>query len=320
MSTTTSITTTYAGESAGKYIAAALLPAPTLANNLITVKPNVKYKEVIKKVVSGTLLQNASCDFNPTGTVTMTERILQPKELQLNKQFCKSIFRNDWDAIQMGYSAFDQLPKSFVDFILAYYAEKVAAENEVNIWQGNAANSGQYDGFTRLLSLDAALPSAQELPLVGGGGLTASNVIAELGKVLDATPMQVSSKEDYHIYVSTNVFRLYVRALGGFATNLGAAGIDNKGSMWFNGGAILPFEGVKIAHVPGMPASTMIAGQKDNFYFGTGLLADQNEVKLIDMADIDGSQNVRVVMRMTGGVQYGIVEDIVTYNITNNAN
>jgi len=38
------------------------------------------------------------------------------------------------------------------------------------------------------------------------------------------------------------------------------------------------------------------------------------------MADIDGSQNVRVVMRFTAGVQYGIVEDITTYGITNSAN
>jgi hypothetical protein len=31
------------------------------------------------------------------------------------------------------------------------------------------------------------------------------------------------------------------------------------------------------------------------------------------MADIDGSQNVRVVMRMTGSVNYGIGSEIVLY-------
>jgi hypothetical protein len=48
-------------------------------------------------------------------------------------------------------------------------------------------------------------------------------------------------------------------------------------------------------------------------YFGTGLLSDHNEVKVIDMADLDGSQNVRVIMRFTAGVQYGIGGDIVLY-------
>ena len=319
MSTSTSITTTYAGEFAGKYIAAALLPAPTLANNLITIKPNVKFKEVMKRLTTDKLLSNASCDFNPTGTVTLTERILQPKELQVNRQLCKSTFRNDWDAIEMGYSAFDVMPKSFTDFLLAQYAEKVASENEVNIWRGVSSNAGEFDGFSTLLSLDAALPSGQELALVGGG-LTSGNVIAELGKILDATPIAVSSQDDYHIYVSTNFFRLYVRALGGYITNLGAAGIDNKGSMWFNGGAVLPFEGVKIAHCPGLASSTAIASTKSNMFFGTGLLADSQEVRVIDQGEIDGSQNVRIVMRLTAGVQYGIVEDVVTYGITNSAN
>ena len=319
MSTSTSITTTYAGEFAGKYIAAALLPAPTLANNLITIKPNVKFKEVMKRLTTDKLLGNASCDFNPTGTVTLTERILQPKELQVNRQLCKSTFRNDWDAIEMGYSAFDVMPKSFTDFLLAQYAEKVASENEVNIWRGVSSNAGEFDGFSTLLSLDAALPTAQELALVGGG-LTSGNVIAELGKILDATPIAVSSQDDYHIYVSTNFFRLYVRALGGYITNLGAAGIDNKGSMWFNGGAVLPFEGVKIAHCPGLASSTAIASTKSNMFFGTGLLADSQEVRVIDQGEIDGSQNVRIVMRLTAGVQYGIVEDVVTYGITNSAN
>ena len=58
----------------------------------------------------------------------------------------------------------------------------------------------------------------------------------------------------------------------------------------------------------------MFAAQKSNLYFGTGLLADHNEVKVIDMADIDGSQNVRIVMRYTAAVQYGLGAEIVLYS------
>ena len=57
----------------------------------------------------------------------------------------------------------------------------------------------------------------------------------------------------------------------------------------------------------------MMAAQKSNLYFGTGLLSDQNEVRLIDMADNDGSQNVRVIMRFTAAVQYGVGSEIVLY-------
>jgi hypothetical protein len=317
MPTTTSITTTYAGEFAGKYVKAALLNAPTIANGLIEVKPNVKYRSVLKRFATGNLLANATCDFTDTSSVTLTERILQPKELQVNLKLCKQDFQSDWEAVQMGYSAFDQLPPTFADFLIASLAEKVAAENEVSIWRG-VNGAGTFDGFSTLLSLDAALPTAQEIAGIGGG-VNASNVIAELGKVHLAIPDTLYGRDDLAIYVSQNVYRAYVIAVGGFGANgLGANGFEGKGTNQAFGD--LMFGGVKIVIANGLAANTMIATYKENLYFGTGLLSDHNEVKVIDMADIDGSQNVRFVMRMTGAVQYSIVEDIVTYGIVNAAN
>jgi hypothetical protein len=60
-----------------------------------------------------------------------------------------------------------------------------------------------------------------------------------------------------------------------------------------------------------MPTDHIVAGEASNLYFGTGLFADHNEVKLLDMGDLDGSQNVRVIMRYTANVQYGIGSDLV---------
>jgi hypothetical protein len=59
-----------------------------------------------------------------------------------------------------------------------------------------------------------------------------------------------------------------------------------------------------------MAASTMVAAQKSNLFFGTGLLSDYNTVKVLDMADLDGSQNFRIIMRYTAGTQIGIAGDI----------
>jgi len=317
MATTTSITTTYAGEFKDQIIAAALLSAPTIEAGGITVKPSIKYKEVIKKLSSDAILKNATCDFDATSTVTLTERILTPEEFQVNLQLCKKDFHSDWLSAQQGYSAFDVLPTSFQDFLVAHVAAKVAAKNETNIWSGVTANAGEFDGFATLLAADAALPAAQE---VAGTTVTASNVVAELGKIVDAIPAALYGNDGLYIYVSQNIARAYVRALGGFgASGLGANGTNSMGTQWYNNGS-LSFDGVKIFVANGLAANKAIATTKDNLFFGTGLLTDLSEVKVIDLADIDGSQNVRVVMRMTAGVQYGIVEDIVTYGITNSAN
>jgi hypothetical protein len=310
MATTTSITTTYAGEFAGKYISAALLSASTIENGGIEVKPNIKYKEVIKKIATDEIVKNATCDFDATSTVTLTERIIQPEEFQVNLQLCKKDFRSDWEAVQMGYSTFDTLPPAFADFLLAHVAAKVAEKTEQNIWKGATATAGEFDGFVTLATADATV---LDVASPEAGGVTAANVIAEMGKVVDLIPATLYGKEDLYLYVSQSVARDYVRALGGFgASGLGANGTNNMGTQWWNNGS-LSFDGIKIFVANGMANDYMMAAQKSNLYFGTGLLADSQEVKLIDLADLDGSQNVRVVMRFTAGVQYGIGSEIVLY-------
>jgi len=308
MPTSTNITTTYAGEFAGKYISAALLSASTIENGGIEVKPNVKYKEVIKKMDTDALLKDATCDFDPTSTITLTERILQPEEFQVNLQLCKSDFESDWEAVQMGYSAFDSLPPAFADFLLAHVASKTAQKTEQNIWSGVTANAGEFDGLVTLATADTTVVD------VVATAVTAGNVIDELGKIVDAIPSAVYGKEDLSLYVSQNIARAYVRALGGFAAaGLGGAGTNAMGTQWFNNGS-LSFDGVKIFVANGLADNTAMAAEKSNLYFGTGLLSDHNEVKVIDMSPIDGSKNVRVVMRFTAGVQYGIGSDIVLYS------
>tara|TARA_R110000868_G_scaffold44941_3_gene149533 strand:+ start:225 stop:1175 length:951 start_codon:yes stop_codon:yes gene_type:complete len=316
MPTTTSITTTYAGEFAGKYIAAALLSAPTLDKGGITIVPNVKFKQVIKRVATDSIIANATCDFDPTSTITLTEKILQPEEFQVNLQLCKKDFVSDWEAIAMGYSAFEVMPKNFTDFLLAHAAEKVAAAMETSIWTGVNATAGQFAGIMTQLTTDAALPSAQE---VAGTTVTAANVVAELGKIVDACPAAIYGKEDLSIYVSNNIYRAYVRALGGFAAaGVGANGYDNKGTNQVL--TDLYFDGVRIFLANGLASNTALLSQKSNLYFATGLLNDMNQVKVLDMGDLDGSQNVRVIMRFTADAKYGFASDVVTYGITNSAN
>ena len=311
LSTTTSITTTYAGESAGKYIAAALLSAPTLEKGGITIMPNVKFKQVIKRVATDNIIKNATCDFDPTSTITLTEKILQPESFQVNLQLCKTDFRSDWDAIQMGYSAFDVLPKSFADFLIAHAAEKVAAGMETSIWQGVNATAGQFAGIMTQLDVDAALPAGQK---IAGTTVDATNVITQLGLMIDALPAALYGKEDLTLYVSSNIYRAYVRALGGFAAaGVGSNGYDNKGTNQVLND--LYFDGVKVFLANGLANNTALLAQTSNLFFATGLMNDMNECRVLDMSDTDGSQNVRVIMRFTADVKYGFASDVVSYGI-----
>ena len=289
----------------GKYLGAALLSASTLDAGAVSILPNVKFKAAMKVGTFANIVRSADCDFDSTtSTLTLTEKVLTPTELQVNLQICKKELHSDWEAAQMGFSAFDSLPPLFSDYVISRVAAEVAQATETSIWQGSAGE-GNFDGFETILTAD------------GGADVTAvavdsSNVIAQLGAVVDAANAAILGKEDLTLYVSTNIARAYIRALGGFATNVGANGVDNKGTTWYNGGQ-LTFEGINIFVAQGLADNTAVLAQKSNLFFGTGLLNDRNEVKVIDMSDIDGSQNVRVVMRYTAGVQYGVRGDIVLY-------
>ncbi len=309
------ITSTYAGEFAGQYIAAALLSAKTLDNKYVTIHPNVKYKEVIQKIAVDGIVQDASCDFVTSGSVALTEAILQPKELQVNLQLCKQEFVASWEALQLGFSAFDEIPKNFNDYLISYVGGIVAQATEQSIWKGTNIN-GQFAGFETSLSasvaagtaIAAGTSAAGQTAGAISGSITAANVLSKLDSIVNSIPDAVYGKEDLLLYVPTNVAKAYQQALAGGAQ--GANGWNNQLNV---GEKPMNFNGIEIVMCPGMSASKVVAAQKSNLHFGTGLLSDYNEVKVLDMANIDGSQNYRIIMRYTGGVVVGIPGDVVYY-------
>ena len=297
-----SISSNYAGEFAGKYIAAAVLSANTIANNGVTVIPNVKFKTTLKKAVISGLVQDATCDFTDTGVVTLSDKVLTVAEKQVNLQVCKTPFEQDWEAVSMGYSAFDTLPSTFSDFFIAKVLKDIALDTENFLWNATT-------GLGKLLKTDGAAVVGTPLTI------TSANVIAEMGRVVDAIPAALYGTEDLRIYVSQNVAKAYVRALGGFSVAATSnSGVNAAGTTWYNGGE-LTFDGVPVFVANGLPANTMVAAQISNLFVGFGLADDQNVVKTIDMQDIDGSKNVRFIARFTRGLQVGIGADSVTYGI-----
>ena len=306
---------TYAGEAAADYIAAALLSARTLDNQLVTIKPNVKFKEVIQKVDVASIVADASCNFVSGGTVTISERILEPKELQVNLELCKSEFISSWNALQLGYSAFDEIPRNFNDFLVSYVGGKVAEKTEQDIWSGVSTTNGEFGGFETAFSASVAVGGSTDvLPAktngdgaIVSGSIDSTNVLAKLSAVYDTIPSSVYGKEDLVIYVGSKVARAYQSALSG-VTNVGSFNNQlNVGEKPSN------FQGVEIVLCPGLSDDKIVAAQKSNLFFGTGLLSDHNEVRVLDMANLDGSQNYRVIMRYTAATQFGIGQDIVYY-------
>ena len=297
---TQSVSSNYAGEAAAGYISAALLSNPTIANGELTVLNNVEYKANLRKITvagsAGNLMADSTCDFDDSGTVTYAERVLTPKKLDVNTHVCKQEFLQTWEGQNMTAGLNGTLPTSFTDYLIGQTAERISQEIQQSIWDGNGSNNGQFDGFKLLLAADSDVND------VTGTTLTNGNIDEELIKVIDAIPTAVYGKEDLKIWLPTSAWRLYIQ-------NQAIAGYANQYHMQSD--FPLVFNGVKLAVAPGLADNTMVAGRTSNMFFGTD--GSTSEVRVLDMSDLDGSDNVRMIMRFNAGVNYAFGTDMVLY-------
>jgi hypothetical protein len=299
MATTTSLTTTYAGKEAAGYIRAAFLSNESLA--AVTFKENIEYKQVVRKLVDDITFANATCDFTPTGTVTLTERVLTLEKFQVHRQLCKKDFLADWEAKseQDGF-----LHASLTDALIANVMAGVAANNERVMWQGVNATAGEYAGFETLFLADASV-----LDVSSPVAIDSTNVIDEMNRLVLTLPTRVRrATEKPVIAVSSNVaeaFRTAILGLGG-------------GSYLYQGETVkMTWQGqYDIIECPGMSDDTMAMFQKSNLWFGTNLKDQWNNVAVLDMYQYDLSDNVRFAASFFAGVQYGFGNEIAFYQYT----
>ncbi len=290
-----SITSNYAGEHAGQYISAALKQAKSL--EYLTVLENIKGKRNITKVSDTDLVRDAACDFTDYGTLTLAENVLDPKELQINIDLCKKDLLADWQAAQMSAGAWNRdMSSDFAGFVMSHLANVIANATETSVWSGSAGTAGQFNGFATSYFGSATTSSAS-------AAYSATNIVANLQTLVSDMPSAVYARasEDLYLYMNTNTYRFYISAMS-------TLGYVNQYHMTEDYQPY--FEGIKIAVVPGMADNVSVAAQKSNLFYGTDLLSDATEIKMLDMATLDGSDNVRVVVKWTGGVQVGIAADI----------
>lgn len=289
---------TYAGEFAGKYIAAALLSGDTLSKGLINIIPNVAYKQVIRNWQDSISIDAATCDFTDNSSVTLSEYVLEAVEKQVNLELCKKDFYTTWESAQAGYSAFKNVPATFEEFLVAQVAASVADQVEKGIWSSSTFFSGvTLDGLGGYLLDNSAIVAGGSAEVTA---TTASNVYARLQSMVDDMPSALYGKEGVTLYVSQVVAKAYQAALSasGYARDyyVGDKPMDFQG---------IPMEvvgGLVCANASGADEIQAVLANKNDLHFGTGLMSDYNEVKVIDMSETDGSQNFRVVMRFTGGI------------------
>ena len=304
LATTETISSNYSGADSGMFISAALLAPTTIANGAVEVVQNVPFKWNVPNVNLSGIVQDANCDFTDNGTITIADRVLTTERFDVNLKLCKDTYRPVWQSL---YKA-GRFTGSFEAYLIALTAANVAASRENVIWKGVDGTSGEFDGFETLLAADADLPSDNE---IAGTTLSATNIVAELEKVIDAAGKVIYNMPGFAIRLSTAAVKYYKQA----QSALGAF------DAYHERAAQLTFQGVPLIECAGLSDDVMVATGSGVLWYGIeDLDMGAAEVKLLDQSMIDGSRNVHVVMNWGDGIQYGNVSDIITYGISNSAN
>ena len=300
------VTSNYSGGVFGQYISAALKEAKSLEG--LTVLENIKLKQSIRKMAGSSLVADAECDFTPAGTLDLTEAVLTPKNLQINVDLCKLTLLSGWEAEEMKAGAFNRTAPTFDQYVLSYFGELIADSVEGSIWSGAAATAGQFEGFlTATTGAFAVNGNVVQTDNTGGAGTaySATNIISNLQTLVAGIPANVYGRDDLRIYMNMKSYRFYVSAIS-------TLGYVNAYNM--NGDYVPVFEGITIQPCPGMPDNQLVAAETSNLFYGTDLLSDDTNIKMLDMTQLDGSDNMRVVAKFSGGVQIGIGADAVQQN------
>lgn len=287
------INNTYAGQLAGEIVAKALLS--NVSMQYVTMKPNVPYKSVVRKIEDTVTFAAGTCDFTPTGTINLSERVLTLEEFQVQREICKRELFTEWSAADVMSG---RINTQIQDAIIERLVNGIAAANENVMWNGVNATAGQYDGFLTLIKAGGSGAVS-----AGSGALDSTNIIATIWDIINTAPAAVKGAAEKPIlYMGQAAWEAYMQA------QIAA------GNGWYlTGGPEVSkrFVGMyEIAVCPGMAANNIVFSQKSNLMLGTWVENQMNEVFILDMQNLDGSQNVRYGARFYLGAQIAVAEDI----------
>jgi hypothetical protein len=283
------VNSNYSGVQAGAYFGACIKSGLTLSEGNITFLENVKYKQNLTVLTSSELISNdTDCSFSTAGALGLTDRVVTPVKKKLNVEVCKRTLETDWQANEMVPGVNNSnFAGDFTAFMMDYLGATIGESVENDIWR----------------DLEASTAADATVIDVVGAGLNANNIVAELGKVRDKIPVGCYGKEDLTIYMPTSAIRFYISAM----SELGYM------NLYYGAEIPLTFEGIKLAHAPGMTKDVMIASRKSNLVAATDLISDFVDIRIVDMSVTDASQNLRVAGNFSIGANHAIGKDVVRY-------
>jgi hypothetical protein len=291
---------TFEGKSAFEFYAALIDAEFSSRNewkNLSSVKNNVLVPQLS---LSGIVKTGEFCDFGATGSVTLSRKSVEVCPTYVNLEICKKDIEPTFlsERMNAGQLNGEWAPSEMTTFLIDYVKEQVLFDLEVQTWNGSTSScSGGLVG-------QALVDGTTEKLTATASAITPTNVLAEVERVLDATPAVVREKNDFVIYVSRQIAYAFRQAIGALTIPYFKAGEKPE----------LAYNGYIIKETPGLTAKQMFATNLSNLWNVNDLGSDEQRLIVVDMTQTTAEPKARLAMQFKFAPSYGIGAEVVVYS------
>jgi hypothetical protein len=276
-----------------------------IAKTELSLIPNVKSKIKLAYSDLGNILQDEDCSFTPAGEGSLNQKTMEVCPLKVNLEYCATTFEANYLSLQLraGSNNDEVVPSSYAEFVVDYVAEKVSADLEKTMFQGDTGTSSYplnlCDGLVKLLLADSDVIDVGAT----SSAIGATNVIGELNRVLNSVPAEVRSQANFKIFVSQEIAFAYKQAQAA-----------TTGGLFMVGDKELNYLGFRLIPTSGLLAKQMIAFNSDKVFFLTDLVSDWDDIIIIPQRNISGARTERFATSLKFGVNYLYGNEIVLYS------
>ena len=236
----------------------------------------------------------ATCGWNATDGVALSQRILKPTFLKVNQVFCDKDLLKKWASYEVKLAAGrEQLP--FEEKFMEEIANAINESIEKLVWQGDSSHTNEPDGFLKILE-------------TGGSGVVSATWSAgtsaynKIKAVYNAIPANIIDKEDTVIFVGEETYREFIQDL--VAANLYHFSPDYKAGEY-----MVPGTSIRVIAVNGLNGTgKIVAGRLSNFFYGVGAEDDKDT---FDFWYSQDSREFRLAVYFAIAVQVAYPNEIV---------
>ena len=241
-----------------------------------------------------TLADASNCGFTATGSDTFSNRLLSPKFLKVNKEFCPKTLLKTWSHSEVKMNALGQ-DMPFEELLISNNINELAKVNERLIWEGDTTS-----GSGNMLLMDGIITIAKKDENTVKQSKGSDTIWQRVQKLWLALPAEIADKTTIFMSIA-NYKQLIVELMN---ANMFHVFEEYQGAYEMT----MPGANVKIKGVSGITQDVILATPEDNLYLGVD---GESDDEVVDLYFDKSSRNFKFVVEYAYCVNYAFSEYVI---------